>query len=156
MDSRFISAMSQWAMYFLPSIVACIRLRMGKTVPLSLGLFVLLNLMVAWTVVGWIMLMLNAFGYNPVPWVVFKLAKVLPASGAAPMNAPQASGAPSWQGQICGQCGGSGSVTCSHCQGRGSWYTQPTTAHEVAQLQSCSYCMSSGRIRCPYCGGVRV
>ena len=69
MDSPFISAMSQWAMYFLPSIVAWIRLRMGKTVPLKLGLFVLLNLMVAWTVVGWILLMINAFGYNPVPWV---------------------------------------------------------------------------------------
>ena len=156
MDSRFISAMSQWAMYFLPSIVAWIRLRMGKTVPLSLGFFIVLNLTLAWTVVVWILLMINAFGYNPVPWVVFKLAKFLPASGAAPMNVPQAPGAPSLQGQICGQCGGAGSVTCSHCQGRGSWYTQPTTAHEVAQLQSCSYCMSSGRIRCPYCGGVRA
>jgi DnaJ-class molecular chaperone len=83
--------------------------------------------------------MINAFGYNPVPWVVFKLAKFLPASGAAPMNAPHAQGASSWQGQTYGQCGGTGSVTCSHCQGRGSWYTQPTTAQEVAQLQSCSY-----------------
>jgi hypothetical protein len=35
MDSHFISAMSQWAMYFLPSVVAWIRLRMGKKVPLS-------------------------------------------------------------------------------------------------------------------------
>ena len=157
MDARFISAMSQWAMYFLPSIVAWIRLRMGKTVPLSMGFFILVNLLLAWTVVVWIMLMLNAFGYNPVAWVVLKLARFLPATGAAPMTAPQAPGAPSWQqGQVCGQCGGSGSVTCSHCQGRGSWYTQPTTAHEVSQLQSCSYCMSSGRIRCPYCGGVRV
>ena len=155
MDSRFISAMSQWAMYFLPSIVAWIRLRMGKTVPLSFGFFILVNLLLAWTVVVWVLLMINAFGYNPVPWVAFKLAEFLPASGAASMNAQQAPGAPSGQGQICGQCGGTGSMTCSHCQGRGSWYTQPTSAHEVAQLQSCSYCLSSGRIRCPYCGGVR-
>ena len=86
MDSRFISAMSQWAMYFLPSIVAWIRLRMGKTVPLSLGFFILLNLTLGWTVVVWILLMINAFGYNPVPWVAFKLAKSLPASGAAPVD----------------------------------------------------------------------
>jgi len=98
----------------------------------------------------------NALGYNPIPWVGFKLLKFLPGGGAAPMNAPQAAGAPSSQGQICGQCGGSGYVPCSHCQARGGWYTQPTTAHEIAQLQSCSYCMSSGRIRCPYCGGVHA
>src|ERR1700682_4426134 len=110
MDSRFISAMSLWGMYFLPSVVAWIRLRMGKRVPLSLGFFILVNLTLAWTVVVWILLMINAFGYNPVPWVVFKLAKLLPASGAAPMNVPQAPGAPFPQGQISDQCGGTGSM----------------------------------------------
>ena len=61
--------MSQWAMYFLPSIVAWIRLRMGKKIHLSLGFLILLNLLVAWTVIGWILLMLNAFGYNPVTFI---------------------------------------------------------------------------------------
>jgi len=55
MDPRFISAMSQWFMYFLPSIVAWIRLRMGKTVPLRFGFLVLMNLLIAWTVGGWIL-----------------------------------------------------------------------------------------------------
>ena len=64
MDPRFISAMSQWFMYFLPSIVAWIRLRMGKTVPLRFGFLVLMNLLIAWTVVGWILLMVNALGYT--------------------------------------------------------------------------------------------
>jgi hypothetical protein len=44
MDPRFINAMSQWFMYFLPSIVAWIRLRMGKTVPLPLGSIFFFNL----------------------------------------------------------------------------------------------------------------
>jgi hypothetical protein len=156
MESHFFSAMSQWFMYFLPTIIAWVRLRMGKQIPLSLGQIFLFNLILAWTVVVWILLMANALGYNPVPWVVFKLAKFLPSSGpAGPMSAPQAESFSS-QGQVCGQCGGSGSVTCSHCQGHGSWYTQPTRADEVAQLQTCSYCISSGHIRCPYCGGARV
>jgi hypothetical protein len=156
MDSHVISALSQWFMYFLPTLVAWLRVRMGKPLPLSLGAIFFLNLTLAWTVVMWMLLMVNALGYNPVPWIAFKLAKVLPASGpAVPMSAPQ-TGPFSSQGQSCGQCGGSGSVMCSQCQGRGSWYTQPMSAHEVSQLQTCSYCMSSGRIRCPYCGGVRV
>lgn len=156
MDPRFLSAMSQWFMYFLPSIVAWTRLRRGKTLPLSLGQIVVFNLLMAWTVIGWFLLMANALGYNPIPWVAFKLIKVLPGGGPGPVNAPQAAWGPSPQGRICGQCGGSGYVMCSPCQGRGSWYTQPTTASEVAQLQTCSYCMSSGRIRCPYCGGVHA
>src|SRR5260370_26812111 len=32
-----------------------------------------MNLLIAWTVVGWILLMVNALGYNPMPWVVFKV-----------------------------------------------------------------------------------
>ncbi len=150
--THFISALSQWFMYFLPSIVAWIRLRSGKKIPISFGRFFVMNFFLAWTVVVWILLMVNAFGLNPVPWVTLRLAKVLP-SGQGPMGAPQTADTSS-QGRMCGQCGGTGSMTCSHCQGRGSWYTQPTTAHEVAQMQTCSYCMSSGRIRCPYCGGV--
>lgn len=156
MESHFFSSMAQWFMYFLPTIVAWVRLRMGNELPLSLGKIFLFNLVLAWTIVVWILLMLNAFGYNPVPWVAMKVAKWLPASGpAGPMSVPQG-GAFSSQGQSCGQCGGSGSMTCSQCQGRGSWYTQPTTAYDVAQLQTCGTCMSSGRIRCPYCGGARV
>jgi hypothetical protein len=156
MDTHVISSLSQWFMYLLPTIVAWIRLRMGKTIVGSLGFLFVLNLFLGWTVVMWILVMVNALGYNPVPWVALKLAKFLPSSGpAGPMSAPQ-TGSFSSQGQVCSQCGGSGSVTCSQCQGRGSWYTQPTSADEVSQLQTCSYCMSSGRIRCPYCGGARV
>ncbi len=153
MESHFFSFMGQWFMYFLPTTVAWVRLRMGKQIPLSLGQIFFFNLLLAWTVVVWFLLMANAFGYNPVPWLVFKLAKLLPASGPGPMGTPQTGESFSSQGQVCSNCGGSGSMTCSQCQGRGSWYTQPTSADDVAQLQTCSYCMSSGRIQCPYCGG---
>lgn len=155
MSPRFLSAMSQWAIYFLPSIIAFIRIRRGKTVPIPMTLFLFSNLFLAWTVVVWILLMMNAFGLNPVPQVAIWLVKVLPKSGGMPMNAPQESGA-SPQRQLCGQCGGTGSMPCSQCQGRGQWYSQPTSANEVAQLQRCSHCMGSGRIRCPYCGGAHV
>lgn len=156
-----MESMSIWLLYFLPSIIAWIRLRMGKTIPTPFGKLFVFNLFLAWTVVGWILAMLEAFGYNPVPWMAVKYLKVFgvtrpmntPQSGFA---APQGGSSASPQGQVCGQCGGTGSIMCSHCQGRGSWYTQPTRADEVAQLQTCSYCMSSGHIRCPYCGGARV
>jgi len=157
MESHFISTMLQWFMYFLPTIVSWVQLRRGKTLPLPLGMIFFSNLFLGWTVVMWILLMANAFGYNPVPWVAVKAAKVLQGAGlGVPMNAPQAAAASPSQGYHCGQCGGSGSVACSQCQGRGSWYTQPTTAFEVSQLQTCGYCMSSGRIRCPNCGGAHL
>ena len=157
MESHFFSTMSQWFMYLLPTIVSWVQLRRGKQLPLTLGMIFFSNLFLGWTIVMWILLMVNAFGYNPVPWVAVKVAKVLQASGlGGPMNVPQAAGSFSSQGQNCSQCGGSGSVTCSQCQGRGSWYTQPTSADEVSQLQTCSYCVSSGRIRCPYCGGAHM
>ena len=35
MDPRFVSAMSQWFMYLLPTIVAWLRVRMGKNVVIS-------------------------------------------------------------------------------------------------------------------------
>ena len=153
MESHFFTAMSQWFMYLLPTLVAFIRLRMGKPIVGSLGFLFVLNLFLGWTVVMWLLVMANALGYNPVPSVALKVAKFLPASGVAgPTSATQAVSFTS-HGQICGQCGGSGSITCSQCQGRGSWYTQPTTAYEVSQLQTCGACMSSGRMRCPYCGG---
>ena len=94
--------MSQWAMYFLPSIVAFIRLRMGKKIHLSLGFLILLNLLVAWTVIGWILMMADALGYDPILWVISKLIRFWPGGGVAPMNAAQAAWGPSSPGQICG------------------------------------------------------
>jgi hypothetical protein len=117
MDPRFVSAMSQWFMYFLPTIVAWLRVRMGKKIVTSVGSIFFYNLILAWTGVMWIILMLNAFNLDPLQWVILKLVKFVPRGGAAPMNAPQAAWGPSSQGQICGQCGGSGTVPCPQCQG---------------------------------------
>ena len=156
-----MESMSFWLLYFLPSIIAWIRLRMGKTISGSFGQLFVVNLVTGLTVVGWILPMLFAFGYNPVPWMARTYLKVFGVT--RPMNtsqsgfaAPQGGSSASPQGQVCGQCGGTGSMMCSQCQGRGSWYTQPMSADEVSQLQSCSYCMSSGHIQCPYCGGARL
>lgn len=158
MESHFLNFMSQWFMYLLPSIALFIRKRMGKPLLMPLGFCVVWNLLLGWTVVVWILLMLNAFGINPVPWMAMTTLKLMGgfAGGGGPVGVPMGADDGGSGGRTpCGQCGGSGTVTCSHCQGRGSWYTQPTSAHEVSQLQTCSYCISSGRIRCPNCGGVR-
>ena len=150
MDPRVINALSQWFMYFLPTIVAWLRVRMGKKIVTSVRSVFFFNLLLGWTVIGWILMMADALGYDPILWVISKLIRFWPGGGAAPMNAPQTAWGPSSQGQICGQCGGSGYVVCPQCDGRPSWYTEPTTAHEIAQLQTCYYCSASGRIRCPY------
>jgi len=150
---RVINALFFWLLYFAPSLIAWYRKKNGKPMALSFGQIVLFNLMLGWTVVGWFLMLAAALGYNPVAWFVLRFGKYLTTSGPA-MSAAQA-GAPSGSssGGTCGQCGGSGSMMCSSCNGRGSWYNQPTGEHGVAQLQTCSACMSGGRIRCAYCGG---
>jgi hypothetical protein len=138
-----MESMSFWLLYFLPSIIAWVRLRRGKPVCGSFGQLFFFNLIAGITVVGWILPMLNAFGYNPVPWMAMTYLKVFGVT--RPVNTPQSGfGAPqggssgSPQGQVCGHCGGSGSMTCPQCQGSPSL------------MQSCFYCSRSGRVQCQY------
>jgi hypothetical protein len=151
------SALGFWLCYFAPSIIAWYRVRNGMPIALPLRQLVIVNLLIAWTVVGWFLLLANALGYNPVASVAPKLAKFLQESGlggAAPPPRPQQGQASGATNQAtCSQCGGTGSVTCSQCQGRGSWYEPPQTATGSAELKHCGYCTSSGRIRCPNCSG---
>ena len=150
------SALFGWALYFAPTLVAWYRSRNGLPIVLPLKNMAIFNLLIAWTGVGWLLLLANALGYNPVATLAPKLAKFLQESGlGGPMPPPQQGGAgPGTPGQpACGNCGGTGSARCSHCQGRGSWYEPPTTASGSAELKQCSYCMSSGHIRCPNCNG---
>ena len=150
----FFNAMSQWFMYFLPAIVALVRTRMGKSIPIPTWQLFLFNLTLAWTVVGWILAMIFAWGYNPVPWMAFTFLKLFPGAGSTTGGRQAGTASPSGgQGHLCSTCGGAGTVSCSQCGGRGTWYTQPTSANDVAQLEGCSYCMRSGRIRCLNCGG---
>ena len=149
MESHFFDTMSQWFMYLLPTIAMYIRKRMGKPLLFTMGFTFFFNLFLGWTIVAWILLMLAAFGINPIAWLAPKLATMLtPLAGGAGM--PQPAGDGSAGPGICSQCGGSRQIMCSQCQGRGSWYSQPTGEHGVAQLQTCGTCMSSGRIQCPY------
>jgi hypothetical protein len=153
MENHFFSFLSQWFFYLLPTIVFWFRQRAGKKVSGGIGFCFLCNLFLGWTVIVWILMMLNAFGSNAGAGVLYRVAKLFIKEGPGPTGVPQPAGSSSPQVNTCGQCGGTGSMSCSQCQGRGSWYTQPTTAYEASQLQTCGYCMSSGRIRCQYCGG---
>lgn len=146
-----------YAAYFAPSVIAWYRHKQGHPIPGSLGPLILMNVFFGWTIVGWILPLVNALGYNPVPSIALAVAKVLPTQGVGPIAPGAASAASgSSSGARCSMCGGSGSMSCSSCSGRGSWYDQPTTATGVAQLQSCGACLSSGRLRCTYCGGSGV
>jgi hypothetical protein len=148
-----LNALSFWLLYFAPSLIAWYRAKHGKPIFGTVGPIVFYNFLLGWTVVGWFLMLANAFGYNPVAWFVLRFGKHLTTSGPAPTG-PQGglpSGTPG--AAVCGQCGGSGSVMCSTCGGRGSWYNPPSGASGIAQLQTCSACTSSGRLRCPYCGG---
>ena len=146
-------------LYLIPFWIAWYRKRAGKLVIGSLPLIFSLDFFLGWTVVGWFLALANACGMNPVAWFVLKFFKVAPggAAGYAPQGGGRmpASGGynPAAAPQTCMACGGSGRVRCSTCNGRGSWYDQPTTANGVAQLRTCSACMSSGLITCFSCGG---
>ena len=140
-----------WVIYFAPTLIAWYRNRRGKPVFGSIGQIFVLNLLLGWTVVGWILTLANAFGLNPVAWIVLRLFKAAPSGPTKGLPRETAS---SFTNTVpCSSCGGSGSMTCSSCGGRGSWYDAPTGATGVAQLHTCSACVSSGRIRCTYCGG---
>ena len=146
-----INGLTFWIFYFAPTLIGWFRVRQGKPIVGTLKQLFFFNLLIGWTGVGWILFMANAFGYNPVPWMALRLAKVLPAgpAGSMPQGMPLSSG----NAATCSQCGGSGSMMCSACGGRGSWYEAPQGATGTAQLMTCTACVSSGRIRCPYCGG---
>src|SRR5205823_576973 len=96
------------------------------------------NLLIGWTGIGWFIVLADAFGYDPVAWFVRRFSPYFVNAGGG--NASSQSGMPQTPGSsaMCGGCGGSGSMSCSSCGGRGSWYSQPTTASGMAQLQNCS------------------
>lgn len=137
-------------MYFAPTLIGWYRVRQGKRLIYPVRQLFLFNLLIAWTVVGWFLLLANALGFNPVAWIAPRLAKNLPSGQAG--SAPQGAQAPSPRA-ACTQCQGSGSMTCSTCGGRGSWYDPPQGETGVAQLRTCPACTSSGRLRCTSCGG---
>ncbi len=147
------SGLSFWLLYFAPAIIAWYRVKQGGTIIGTLSGIIVINALIGWTVIGWLLMLANAFGINPVAWFVLRFGSHLTTSGPAPMMG--SGGAPSGGSSTvpCGQCGASGTIMCSSCGGRGSWYNAPSGERGVAQLQTCNACAASGRLRCPYCGG---
>lgn len=139
-----------WLLYFTPTLIGWFRARQGKPQIYSTGQLFLFNFMLGWTVVGWFLMLANALGFNPVAWIAPRVAKIAPAGQAG--NAPQGPQSSS-QGSVCAHCQGSGTMSCSTCAGRGSWYDPPQGQNGVAQLRMCPACTSSGRLRCSACGG---
>jgi hypothetical protein len=139
-----------WSCYFAPTLIAWFRARQGKAIVNSMGQLFLFNLLIGWTVIGWFLVLANAFGLNPVAWAVPRLVKVLPAGRVG--NRPQGNAVPSYgpgtDSPRCTTCGGSGQMTCPTCRGqRGHWET-PQTAEGTSRWLPCSYCISSGTVQC--------
>jgi len=149
---RLFNGLSFWLLYFAPALIAWYRVRHGGAIVGRLGGIAVINALIGWTVIGWFLLLANAFGLNPVAWFVLRFGQHLVSSATAPTGGQTDLPATS-RDVACGQCGGSGSIMCSTCGGRGSWYNPPSGERGVAQLQTCPACTSSGRLRCPYCGG---
>lgn len=145
-----MSGLLFWVLYFAPTLIGWYRLRQGKPPIYSIGRLFLFNFLIAWTVIGWFLLLANALGYNPVAAIAPGLVKYMPSGQAG--HAPQGVQGSAQPG-ACSQCQGSGSMTCSSCSGRGSWYDPPSGANGVAQLRTCPACASSGKVRCTTCGG---
>src|SRR5438132_8528743 len=68
-----------WVIYFAPTLIAWFRNRRGKPVFGSIGQIFVLNLLLGWTVVGWILTLANAFGLNPVACIVLRIFKAAPS-----------------------------------------------------------------------------
>ncbi len=136
--------------YFAPTLIAWFRARQGKAVVTSVGQLFWFNLLVGWTVIGWLLALANAFGRNPVAWVAPRLVKVLPAGPGG--GRPQGNAGP-FQGAgtdtaRCNTCGGSGQMTCPTCRGqKGHWET-PQTAEGASRWAPCSYCIGNGTVQC--------
>ena len=146
-----METLSFLALYMLPSMIAWYRQKQGKSIVLPFRTLVFFNFLIGWTIVGWFLSLANALGYNPVASIVPSLIRYLPTSGPV-ANVPQG-GSPGAGPSACGQCGGSGKMSCSMCYGRGSWYDPPQGESGTAQLRTSGTCLSSGHITCVSCSG---
>jgi hypothetical protein len=135
-------------LYFLPTIIAYRRRGRAGPGAIPAQKIFLVNLIFGWTIFGWFVAMRMAIEELTLPQPGQAVG-----GGQALAGAPQDSWSPTQSSQPCGRCGGSGTEMCSSCQGRGSWYTQPQSATDSAQLVTCPACVSSGRLRCMGCGG---
>jgi hypothetical protein len=139
-------------LYMLPTILVYRQKQRDPASDKSLRVVFFINFFLGWTLYGWWVAMQMAMGQIPTHKNQRMAAGAGGYAGAAGGSAAQSFESGS-QSRPCYSCGGSGTTVCSSCQGRGSWYTQPQTAHESSRLETCGACTSSGRLRCMGCGG---
>ncbi len=132
--------------YLSPTLIAWYRAQQGKSIVLPLGKLFFFNLVLGWTVVGWVLALANAFGFNPIAPVARAMAKGMAPGGVAAMNpGPMTSESGNLLGRTCPTCGGQGRMTCTGCNGSGQRY-------EGAGLTTCSLCLGQRTVQCT-CGG---
>lgn len=134
--------------YFSPTLIAGFRARQGKAVVPSMRQLFISNLLIGWTVVGWFLVLANAFGRNPVAWLALRVAKVSPPGQAGSRPAGNAGQGLGTDSQRCNTCGGSGQMTCPSCRGQRGRWEMPQTANGTSQWVPCSYCIGSGTVQC--------
>jgi hypothetical protein len=122
--------------YFIPTLLAWVIVKRVNP-SFKLGRLFILNLLTAWTVVGWFVCLVYPFLQNRE--LLNRGGSYSPASAPAGWDPPQGSTVP------CRNCVG-GWLQCMPCTGRGG--------REVGwQWQACTACTASGKIRCGSCDG---
>lgn len=141
-----IGAVVGVAIYFIPFMVA--RRRRSPHVMLVF----MVNLLFGWSGLGW----LAALALAIMGGGAFQSLSGAGSGGGTGVPAYPSS-TPSWEPsrepQACGNCRGGGTVPCTVCAARGSWWEPPTTASGSPQLRTCTMCTSSGKVTCTSCGG---
>jgi hypothetical protein len=122
--------------YFLPTLLAWAIVKRVNPV-FNIGLLFLLNLLTAWTIVGWFVCLVYPFLQNRA--LLKRGGTYSPAAAAAGWESPQSSMA------RCSSCDG-GWQPCLPCAGQGGRDVN-------GQWQACTACTASGKIRCLSCGG---
>lgn len=122
--------------YFIPTLLAWTIVKRVNPA-FNLGRLFLLNLLTAWTIVGWFVCLVYPFLQN----------RALLKGGGSYSPAPVPGGwdPPQASARRCTNCDG-GWLPCSPCASQGG--------REVnGQWQACAACTASGKIRCLSCGG---
>src|SRR5690349_7800633 len=94
-EESLMSGLLFFLCYFAPTLIAGFRARQGKAVVPSMRQLFTSNLLIGWTVVGWFLVLANAFGRNPVAWLALRIVKVSPpgqGGSRPPGNAGQGLG----------------------------------------------------------------
>ena len=154
------------ALYLAPFLAGLGRWRRDPESAASPQLIFSINLLLGWTVIGWLVAWWLAFRRTPLPtlpqggWVgplpdrpIWPGDEPDPGTSSSYEPGPNQPAATSWYdpGQpkaICPTCNGTGRMRCPSCFGKGTWWVPPTTSTGTGHQERDTYCQGSGTVQC--------